>query len=168
MNMISHPARPLPSNATSPNTRSVAGLRLHRHVISPLGPLKDRQSSHPERPWYKNSVEWARCDDMPPLVPLIGRQMWVDLWIQVYKVNFWTTSATQRETLSGKKTTKKPHPTPKNCMCPHKCLVPMETRISYRIFWKWLWVIMWVLGSQPEFSTRATGALNCWAILGPL
>jgi hypothetical protein len=47
-------------------------------------------------------------------------------------------------------------------------VVPMEPRRENWIPWNWsywrLLAIMWVLGTQPESSARATTALSCWVI----
>lgn len=48
-------------------------------------------------------------------------------------------------------------------------LVSMEIRrachISKKWSYRWLWTAMWMLKTKPRFSTRATSALNHWAII---
>lgn len=56
------------------------------------------------------------------------------------------------------------------CMCvctPHSRLVAEEVIkghwIPYNRGYRWLWATMWVLGTEPTYSARATSTLNRWA-----
>lgn len=51
--------------------------------------------------------------------------------------------------------------------CP--CLVPKDTARKHQFPWNHsyygcLWAAMWMLGTQPQSSTRAISALNHWAV----